>query len=123
MSFRTKTKPVGQKSRTPSFSGSHSFSFFRAKTNRAIAAPLPAAPGPLRLGLVEPAGPVTSAIVCASRPVDLAGRSLPASPSTSGTTTGTGFGLNEAAELRHPRLSQATTAKVPALTRTASHDS
>ena len=77
-----------------------------------VAAPPPAAPGPLRLGLVEPAGPVTSAIVCASRPVDLAGRSLPASPSTSGTATGTGSGLNETAELRHPRLNHATTAKV-----------
>jgi hypothetical protein len=62
---------------------------------------LPAAPGSLRLGLVEPAGPVTLAIVCASRPVDLAGRSLPASPSTSGTTTGTGSGLNDTAEPRH----------------------
>jgi hypothetical protein len=32
-----------------------------------VAAPLPEAPGPLRLGLVEPAGPVGTAIICASR--------------------------------------------------------
>jgi hypothetical protein len=36
-SFRTKTKPVGRKSRTPCISGSRSFNFFRAKTNRARA--------------------------------------------------------------------------------------
>jgi len=36
-----------------------------------VAAPLPAAPGPFRLGLVELAGPVTSAVVCASRLVGL----------------------------------------------------
>jgi len=39
-------------------------------------------------------------------------RPLP-SPSTSGTATGTGSGLNETAELRHPRLSHGTTAIVP----------
>jgi hypothetical protein len=32
-SFRTKTKPVGRKSRTPCISGSLSFNFFRARTN------------------------------------------------------------------------------------------
>ena len=33
-SFRTKTKPVGRKSRTPCISGSLSFSSFRAKTSK-----------------------------------------------------------------------------------------
>jgi len=69
--------------------------------------------------LVELAGPVTSAVVCASRLVDLAGRSLPASPSAPGRATATGSGLNETAKLRHHRLSHANTAQNPALTGTA----
>jgi hypothetical protein len=36
-SFKTKTNPVERKSRTLSFNGSPSFSYFRAKTNRARA--------------------------------------------------------------------------------------
>jgi hypothetical protein len=37
---------------------------------------------------------------------------VPAFPSTSGTATGTGSGLNETAELRHPRPSHVTTSIV-----------
>jgi IS4 transposase len=50
--------------------------------------------------LFELAGSLTSAVVCASRPVDLAGRSFPASPSAPGRATATGPGLSGTAEAR-----------------------
>jgi hypothetical protein len=58
-SFRTKTKPVGRKSRTPSISGSLSFNFFRAKTNRQERKDTASVQLPSRIlpGLYRPAEP------------------------------------------------------------------